>query len=203
MDDILSSSAKVAVLRAIFITPTPMSGRETIRRAGTSYGPGWQALQELVASGVLTKTEHGRTSTYQLRNPDDALISALRDLLRAEQSRSRAFADDLAEALPQAISVILYGSEARGEADAGSDTDLLIVVEHRTEELDDRIADVCLGLAEKYSLALSWHVADLDRMCEWEASDSDFWRNIERDGVRVAGDSIERLKNRWRTGRDS
>lgn len=171
-----------------------MSGRERIRSAGTSYGPGWQALQELVASGVLTKTDHGRATTYELRNPDEGLIAALRALFWAEQRRAREFAEDLAQALPEALSVILYGSEARGEAEAGSDTDLLIVVEEKTEALEEKIIDACLEVAARHEVALSWHVADLARIGEWEDTDSDFWRNVQEDGIILHGERIERLK---------
>lgn len=201
LDDILSSPAKVAILRAVFNAPAPMSGRERIRSAGTSYGPGWQALQELVASGVLTKTDHGRATTYELRNPDEALIGALRDLFWTEQSRSREFGEDLAHALPEARSIILYGSEARGEANSGSDTDLLIVVEEKTEALEEKIIDACLEVAARHEVALSWHVADIARMREWEHSDSDFWRNVQEDGIVLHGERIERLKRLCQHGR--
>ena len=201
LQNILSSSAKVAVLRVFCDTNSPLSGRETVRRARISYGPGWAALQNLVASGVLVKRDLGRASAYELREPEGALMQALRDLFDTEQKRSERATDDLTSALPEALSVILYGSEARGDAKAGSDTDILIVVEQRTADLEERIDQTCLALAEQHSLALSWHIADLTDLREWEKTGSDFWRNVTSDGIRLAGDPLERLRRRWQTGR--
>ncbi len=160
-------------------------------------------MQELVASGVLTKRDHGRASAYELRQPEGELIERLRGLFAAEQKRSEGVVTALSSEVPEALSIILYGSEARGEAEAGSDTDILIVVERKTQHIEARIDQTCLALAEQHSLALSWHIADLADLREWEEADSDFWRNILRDGIKLVGDSLERLRSRWRTGRDS
>ncbi|MFW5867815.1 MAG: nucleotidyltransferase domain-containing protein, partial [Armatimonadota bacterium] len=167
--------------------------------------PGYtsRVLSELVASGVVAKRDQGRVNTYRITEEGSELIDRLVELFAAERERSESAIGELRRALPEALSVILYGSEARGEAEAGSDTDILIVFEERSADLDDMVADACLELAERYSLSLSWHIADLDRIHDWEDTDSDFWRNVQRDGVTLAGESIERLKNRWLTGRAS
>ncbi len=203
LDDILSSGVKVKVLRAMALAPVPHNGREIARRAGTDPGYTSRVLADLVASGIVHRRDQGRVYTYRLTDDGLDLVGRLTQLFAAEQARSERAVEELTSKLAEAISIILYGSEARGEAEAGSDTDLLIVVERRTEELDDRIAEACLEVAEEYSLALSWHVVDLDRMREWEQTDNDFWCNVQQDGIRLAGESIGRLKNRWLTGRAS
>lgn len=91
------------------------------------------------------------------------------------------------------LSVILFGSEARGEAKPGSDTDLLIVLEKKTPDLEDRLSDVLMGLATEYQLALSWLVTDLDELREWQAEGSEFLQNVQHDGVRLVGKPLERL----------
>jgi len=203
LEKIFSSTAKVAVLRAICHANSPLSGRETIRRAGTTYTPGWNALQDLVDSGVLTKRDHGRASAYELREPEAPLIQSIRALFVVEQVRSAEIISGLASQLDEALSIILYGSEARREAEAASDTDLLIIVQDRTAAIEDHIDQTCLGVAGEYSLSLSWHIADLDDLREWEETDSEFWRNILRDGIKLSGETIERLRSRWRTGKNS
>lgn len=202
-DDILSSSVKVALLRVLCDAGGPLSGREIVRRAGVSYGPGWAALQELVKSGVLSKRDLGRASAYELRQPDSALMQRLRELFEAEAQRAEQIVAELRTEIDEALTIILYGSEARGEAAPGSDTDILIVVERKTEALAERIDATCLDIAEKHSLALSWHLADLDDLREWEQTGNEFWRNILADGVRLAGEPLERLRRRWQTGRAS
>ncbi len=72
LDDILSSAAKVAVLRVVLRVSTPLSGREIARRAGVGYSPAYNALQALVASRVLAKEDHGRATAYSLVDPQSS-----------------------------------------------------------------------------------------------------------------------------------
>jgi len=200
LDDILSSATKVAVLRAVFRANSPLSGREIIRRAGVTYGSGWKALQRLVASGVLSKRDHGRVNTFELRCPGLPLVQRLRDLFAAENRRQQDAIADMVEGVPETVSVILFGSEARGEAKAGSDTDLLLVVAQKGSDLEGRILDVCMQVAEKHDLAVSWHVADFEQIRDWEATGHEFWRNVLKDGVVLHGGPLEALRRRWQHG---
>lgn len=203
LDDILSSPAKVAVLRAVLRVASPLSGREIIRRASVGYGPGWKALQALTASGVLSKQQHGRVSTYAVRDPALPLIGRLRDLFADEHGRTREVAAELAERIPEALSIALFGSEARGDAKPGSDTDLLVVVDRTRQDVERRVRDACLDLAERHGLALAWHVADLGELREWDKVDHPFWRNVLKDGLNLHGESLEGLRHRWQRGKAS
>ncbi len=201
LDDILSSPAKVAVLRAVLRVSTPLSGREIARRAGVGYNPAYNALQALVASGVLGKQNHGRATTYIVRELETPLIAGLRDLFDLEERRTRSTIAELAESVSDARAVILFGSEARGEARPGSDTDLLVIVQGIGEETEARVRDACLALAERHGLALSWHIADLDQVREWDATEEQFWQNVLQDGIWLCGDSLEAMRLKWQLGR--
>ena len=107
---------------------------------------------------------------------------------------------ELAARIPEAISIVLFGSEARGEAAAGSDTDLLIVVPEGGEAVEEQVREVCLELADKQSLALSWQVVSLAEVRKWEEAGNEFWRNVRRDGIRLYGKTPEGLRQLWRRG---
>jgi uncharacterized protein len=201
LDDILSSPAKVAVLRVLLRINAPLSGREIERRGGIVHSAAHRALQALVASGVLSKQDHGRATTYALRDPDAPLLLGLKELFDREERRTRLALTELAEGIPGARAVILFGSEARGEARPGSDTDLLVIVDARDEHNEARVRDTCLDLAQRHSLALSWHAAGLDEVRGWDATDDQFWRNVIRDGIWLHGDSLEALRLKWRLDR--
>ena len=203
LDDILSSPAKVAVLRAVLRVNEPLSGREIERRAGLAHSPAHRALQALVASGVLTRQDHGRAATYAVRGRATPLLQGLQELFEAEELRTRLVLTELARTVPEARAFILFGSEARGEARPGSDTDLLVIVEARDEPTEAHVRDACLDLAEHHGLALSWHVAGLNEVREWDETGDQFWHNVVRDGIWLHGDSLEGLRLTWRLGRAS
>jgi predicted nucleotidyltransferase len=203
LDDLLSSKAKVAILRAICHANAPLSGREIARRAGVWSSAASKALGQLAASGILSCRDHGRAKTYELDNTDVPLVAKLRELFRAEADRYRGFVADVVRDVAEALTVVLFGSEARSEARPGSDTDVLIVIEQKDETLEERVLDRCLDIAMRHGIALSWHVADLHDLREWEATGDPFWRNVTQDGVRLHGSTLEALKRRWQHGKAS
>ena len=193
LDDILSSRGKVAVLRVICSVDVPLSGREIARRAGLASGHTSGILRELTASGLLLCRDHGRAKTYELAEPDAIVGRRLRALFDAEMERRHAVVEGLSRAIPNLVSLILFGSEARGEAGAESDTDLMIVVERATEALERQIDEVCMQLATEHQLDLRWVVADRRRVREWEEEGSELWRNVQSEGVTLAGTAPARL----------
>lgn len=203
LDDLLSSRAKVSILRVVSEVNTQLSGREIARRAGVWSSAASRALGELTASGVLICRDHGRAKTYELDRTDVEFVAQLRDLFRAEADRFRRFIADMAEAVPEALALVLFGSEARGEAKPHSDTDVLIVVAEKTEAVEERVLDRCLDIAIRHGLDLQWHVADLADLREWHTTDDPFWRNVQREGIVLHGISLEALERRWRVGKTS
>ena len=174
-------------------TTIPLAGREIARRRTVGSGHASGILRQLTASGVLLARDQGRVNTYELASPQSLLTRRLKDLFAAEARRHQAVVERLLKGVNGVLSVVLFGSEARGEAKSGSDTDLLIVVERKTKRLENQLSDACLRLATEHQLALSWFVADPDQLREWQAEGSDFLRNVQAEGIRLAGKPLERL----------
>jgi len=199
----LSSKAKVAVLRVVTTVNAPLSGREIARRAGLWPASASKALGELTASGVLVCRDHGRAKAYGLDHSDVKLVAKLRDLFWSEAERYREFVSDLSSGLPEAISLLLFGSEARRDAKPGSDTDVLVVLPEKTERMEQKVLDVCMGVAERHGLSLSWHVADLADLRDWLESDAPLWRNVRGESIILHGDTPEALERRCQDGKNS
>ena len=193
LSDILSTRGKVAVLRVLSETSVPLNGREIARRAGLAPGHAHRVLADLVAARLVLSRDQGRANTYELAAPRSPITRHLRELFAAEIGRRREVLDALTAAGIGVLSIILFGSEARGDARSGSDTDLLIVVGKKTQDLEDQVSDVCMQLASEHQLALSWLVTDLDELREWQAEDNDFLRNLRAEGIRLTGEPLERL----------
>lgn len=200
LDDVLSSRAKVSILRVLCHVNAPLSGREISRRAGIWSGPGSRALRELTASGIITCQHHGRTNTYALADISVPLVRRVRDLFWAEGQRPGDFCESLLGDVPELLSIILFGSEARGEARPDSDTDLLLVIERKNESLDRRISDTCHEYSSQQGLHTSWIVVEMADLREWEAMGHEFWRNVQQDGIVLRGMSLSGLRRRCRQG---
>jgi predicted nucleotidyltransferase len=201
LDDILSSKAKVGVLRVVCSVNAPLSGREIARRAAISSGNASRVLGELTRSGVLLARDLGRVTTYELRDPDVTLVRRLRELFLIEAKRRDSAIRDLVAGLPGVVSVVLFGSEARGEAAPGSDTDLLIVVDRKTRGFDSRLVDKGLRVSRQHGVALSWHVVTVPELRRWERTSHPLWRNIQVDGVPLHGTALHGLRLRCQPGR--
>jgi predicted nucleotidyltransferase len=77
--------------------------------------------------------------------------------------------------------LLLFGSRARGEAQDGSDYDMLVVVDHRTPELRAVILEVESQLMERYGALVA---TVLRSETEWQQLQGfPLARNIAREGV--------------------
>ena len=83
----------------------------------------------------------------------------------------------------QMIQIVLYGSTARGNADADSDIDIAIFVSDRlTSRQEDQLSDLIVDLNLKYNKVFS--VVDIDQQTylKWR-NVTPFYQNVDREGI--------------------
>lgn len=80
--------------------------------------------------------------------------------------------------------VILFGSEARGEAEIDSDVDILIVLKNKFQYCSevDRISEFISDLCLDYELYLSCCFTTSEK---WHLAASGFYRNVHQDGIQL------------------
>ena len=81
------------------------------------------------------------------------------------------------------ISVILYGSVARGTATQDSDVDIAIIINGKMDEaMEDALSDVIVDMNLKYDRVFS--VVDIDKaeMTKW-GKVLPYLRNVQNEGV--------------------
>lgn len=194
LDDILSSGSKVAILRLLCLRGGSWTGREIARQTDQSSSNTARALRDLTAALVVEAQPMGRAISYRLTDSEAPIVRRLRELFGEEQGRGRQAAEAIGRRVPSFVSLILFGSEARGAARATSDTDLLVIVRGRSEELDAQIDGILFEESLDQLLQSSWLIADVSEVARWEEEGSEFWRNILSEGVVLAGASLERLR---------
>ena len=108
----------------------------------------------------------------QLKPQERAALDEYLDRLRAR------FGD-------RVLRVILYGSRARGEGDAESDLDVLVVVDDGDYPFHREVALEAFEPSLKHSALISPQVWDRARYEQQRAWRLLFFRNLERDGIQL------------------
>src|SRR5690606_35078858 len=128
--------AQGRVLAVLAETTAELNLRTIAQLAGISQAQASRLLPDLIALGVVERREVPPASLFRLV-PEHVASRALLALARSagtvldEMGR-------LAEVLPQLpVSLIVFGSFARREADAGSDIDVVVVRPADVDEDDD------------------------------------------------------------------
>jgi predicted nucleotidyltransferase len=107
-----------------------LTGREIARKADLSPRAAQQALQELHAKGIVHRQTVGASYLFSLNKDRYVVKSMLSPLFQSEQGLLDTMIKELREALPHhgIISIIVFGSVARGQSKRGSDLDVMILV---------------------------------------------------------------------------
>ncbi len=174
----------------------PVSTLASIAGVGRTRASG--IISELTALGIVDRREIGRTVMVSLarRSAAGEVIDRLAHLGTEVIARLRSLATKL-EPAPETLFV--FGSFARGEADANSDLDILAI---RSPVADpDKWAAALSGFAEQaHDLAgnrvqvLDYELDDLRRKAGPKAKvGRDFWHALRRDAIVLAGSQLDDL----------
>ena len=86
------------------------------------------------------------------------------------------------------IEAILFGSYARGDADSGSDIDVLLLVDASRQDISDRnwqVGDLAAELLLNYGVVVSPIVENREYFRR-NLELFPFYRSVEREGVRIS-----------------
>ena len=92
----------------------------------------------------------------------------------------RRVSTDLADAV---ASITLYGSQARGEAEAESDIDLFIVVRRDTPALREALADIAWQVQFEHSVVISDIIRNVSQLRLMRQHRFPYYQGIEREGI--------------------
>ena len=145
LEDILGSRTNIAILRYLTAIRGALSGNEIATRLGLRQSTVRQALERLVATGVITRADIGNSAAYELDHELAMHRTVLVPLFRAEAGLHDELLESLAQICvklkPSPSAVFLFGSLARGERDF-RDIDLLCVAKAREKSaLHDAVAE--------------------------------------------------------------
>lgn len=188
LESIFGSPAKVRILRALFNSPQPLSGRQVGELSGLTHRGAIQALESLVELGAVRQRRVGKAYQYSLSKGNIFVEKIITPCIKAEAG----LFDDLKREIAahfgkDAISIILYGSLARGEEKKGSDIDVIAVVkdEKKKSEIEGKAESAVPYFNERFNGLLSLHCFTLD---EFRARKNlSMIKSVIREGVVLSG----------------
>jgi predicted nucleotidyltransferase len=205
LDAVTGSTAKVRILRALLPLASPVSGNEARLLAGVRSKSGMQAaLDQLTELGILTRDETRRIQFYRINRAHD-LVEPLTALFDAESRRIAAVQKALAEILESGavrehiLSIILFGSNARGDALPTSDLDLLAVTEEasQAERVLQVLIDAIPDVQRRFGLRVSPLVMEKARVQERYRDGDPLLKNVLSDGRRLYGAHFHAIVDAW------
>ena len=174
----------------------PISTLASVAGVGRTRASG--LISELSGLGLVDRREIGRTTMVRLArdNAAGSLLDRLGHLQSVVTEQLRLMA---AEVDPAPLALVVFGSFARGEANADSDIDVLAV--RPDDATSDRWVDALATFATKARRLtgnpvqiLDYDLAELRRRANPRAkTGTAFWEALRRDGVILAGASVDEL----------
>ncbi len=195
----ISPGVDADVLVVLAGSTRPRSGRELARRAGRSNTGVQHVLDRLVKHGLVNREEVGRTFLYEL-NRDHLLAPTVEQMAGARAELVRRLRDAIDVWGVPPVHASLFGSAARGDGDASSDIDLLIVRPADVDPDDVRWRGQVDGLAD---LVRRWtgNNAGIAEVSEGELprlreDRPPVVEEVSRDAVDLAGEDTRKLLRR-------
>lgn len=103
-------------------------------------------------------------------------------------------ANALSEKLEDNLTALyLFGSKARGDSHAGSDIDLLVIVRELNAGSRWLIRVTAADYSLEYDVLFNTHLYEQQRWDSIVARDDALWREVQRDGIRLATTASEHV----------
>ena len=158
LDTIFSQPTKVRLLRFLFETRPEMTGRELARFAKISHMQVYRNLDDLKSNGIVTKKRVGGAYVFSL-NEKNVLVKEVLNTLFQKEGK---LLDDVLKAIflkkaSNMLSVVVFGSAAKGEERPASDVDIFILTKNESESnlVNDFLSDAELRFYEQTGNRLS------------------------------------------------
>jgi predicted nucleotidyltransferase len=187
------------ILEVLAETTAELNLRTIARLSGVSLAQASRVLPSLVQLGLVERREAPPSALFRFV-PENIAARAITALTRARQAALEEVGRTAAALTPPPVSVIVFGSFARGDADAESDLDVIVV---RSEDVDDD--DVAWRYAvetwRQTARRLTGNRVEVIEVNEHEVgqllqSGRPLWTDVQADGIVVFGTGIAELTAR-------
>ncbi|MEO7555841.1 MAG: nucleotidyltransferase domain-containing protein [Acidimicrobiales bacterium] len=191
--------AQGRILEVLAETTAELNLRTIARLSGVSVAQASRVLPALVELGIVERREAPPSALFRFV-PENVGARAITALTRTRQTALDELGESAAELTPAPASVVVFGSFARGEADAQSDLDVVIVRSRDTDEDDpewrssaQEWRDGARRLTGNRIQVLEVAEVEVARLLR---SRKPLWLDVQREGLVVFGLAFADLKGR-------
>ena len=198
LDQVLSGSSQIAVLRAMQDSKIGLSGREIARIAGISPKACLQALTNLENLSIVFRQRGGRDHFFSLNREHLLVKEGILALLDLERNYLKLLSKKIIRNTSKhSESIILFGSVARKEESIESDIDICFVysvISHR-EMISKKMEGLSLSIKGQYGATISPFFISLKGFKRKAKLNQPPVNKILKDGTVLYGKSIKVLTN--------
>lgn len=168
------------VLSKIIKKPKEFSVRGLAKEANVGLGTSKTCLDYLLSKKILLRKIIGNTYQFSV-NKNSILAKYIKILLSLNEIEEVGIVEELIKKYPFILSVILYGSVARGEDIETSDIDILIITRKKFKLTH-------LNSEDKIKREITFLIYDLNEWREKSKKDKVFYDRIILDGIALYGE---------------
>lgn len=191
--------AQGRVLAVLAETTAPLNLSTLARLAGVSVAQASRVMPGLVELGLVERREIPPSSQFRLIR-ENVAAQAIIELARSREAALSQIGSSAADFPIPPVSVIVFGSIARGDADRESDLDVIVV---RPDDVDDD-DDAWATAIERWrsaAQAIAGNTVEVLEVTHHEArtklsDNAQLWRDVARDGTVVYGLTMNELRER-------
>jgi len=158
IDDVLGTTAKVKILRALLNeVKLEHSSREIALLSHISLPQTLEILGTFESYGIVRSRTVGRAIVWTL-NKDSRVLRIIADLYEKEESILKELKQIISKNLcPICEEVILYGSVSKGEEKLDSDLDIFILVKNdkSKKDIERKLADLQNSILMEFNIPIS------------------------------------------------
>jgi len=167
-----------------------MTGRGIASLIRTSPFKINQVLRQLVAEGVVLSSSMGRSNAYRLNGRHVFVQGVVLPLVRFKEEFWKQLVEKINKQLqPKPISIILYGSVARGDETCESDFDVHLIYDDRSfpKKFEGELGRLREDFAASYGSILAISLSRITDFQKRSKEKDPLIRNIVREGRVLTG----------------
>lgn len=190
IDSFLGSRSRILVLRVLNGVAVPLNVSQIAAHAGLSKPAASTALAELASIGLVDSNPVGRSVVHWLVRENVYVERIVTPAFREEQEIADLLLEEIRHAFADsAVSVVLFGSYARGEQTDTSDVDVAIIAvdPEAKQELERRTDIYAPTFRRRFGATFSPLVYDLDEAASLWQRAPQLQETLEREGIVVSG----------------